>query len=124
MIRRPPRSTLFPYTTLFRSDVLIELERCAGVLVHELRAPIGVTHLVTVALAVIHDLDLLHAAVSIEADGVGDELMLADDFVDEEIAAARDLPHLHFLVAYVGVAFILDRRDLLLREREESWREL
>src|SRR2546422_9261415 len=26
MIRRPPRSTLFPYTTLFRS----ELDRCAG----------------------------------------------------------------------------------------------
>src|SRR2546427_6767202 len=24
MIRRPPRSTLFPYTTLFRSDSLIE----------------------------------------------------------------------------------------------------
>src|SRR2546426_8413437 len=24
MIRRPPRSTLFPYTTLFRSDLLIE----------------------------------------------------------------------------------------------------
>src|SRR3712207_7009991 len=24
MIRRPPRSTLFPYTTLFRSDVKIE----------------------------------------------------------------------------------------------------
>src|SRR3712207_7130193 len=25
MIRRPPRSTLFPYTTLFRSDVLLAL---------------------------------------------------------------------------------------------------
>src|SRR2546427_6859568 len=25
MIRRPPRSTLFPYTTLFRSDVLVDL---------------------------------------------------------------------------------------------------
>src|SRR3989442_9950074 len=25
MIRRPPRSTLFPYTTLFRSDVSIEV---------------------------------------------------------------------------------------------------
>src|SRR3712207_7067147 len=25
MIRRPPRSTLFPYTTLFRSDVLGDL---------------------------------------------------------------------------------------------------
>src|SRR5260221_2342654 len=24
MIRRPPRSTLFPYTTLFRSDILSE----------------------------------------------------------------------------------------------------
>src|SRR2546430_11099105 len=25
MIRRPPRSTLFPYTTLFRSEMMIEL---------------------------------------------------------------------------------------------------
>src|SRR5215203_6651949 len=38
MIRRPPRSTLFPYTTLFRSpshrsrwpDALGHLERCEG----------------------------------------------------------------------------------------------
>src|SRR5260221_8435968 len=36
MIRRPPRSTLFPYTTLFRSVMLIEVafderdERCHG----------------------------------------------------------------------------------------------
>src|SRR2546430_10287557 len=27
MIRRPPRSTLFPYTTLFRSDVDLEIVR-------------------------------------------------------------------------------------------------
>src|SRR3712207_7853171 len=27
MIRRPPRSTLFPYTTLFRSKVLVVLDR-------------------------------------------------------------------------------------------------
>src|SRR3712207_7385600 len=27
MIRRPPRSTLFPYTTLFRSDALGRLHR-------------------------------------------------------------------------------------------------
>src|SRR2546430_7285384 len=26
MIRRPPRSTLFPYTTLFRSDLKLALE--------------------------------------------------------------------------------------------------
>src|SRR3712207_8878470 len=30
MIRRPPRSTLFPYTTLFRSDGLDELVAGAG----------------------------------------------------------------------------------------------
>src|SRR3712207_7266667 len=30
MIRRPPRSTLFPYTTLFRSEVLPERLREAG----------------------------------------------------------------------------------------------
>src|SRR3712207_7068293 len=31
MIRRPPRSTLFPYTTLFRSEsVVAEIERDGG----------------------------------------------------------------------------------------------
>src|SRR2546427_8872432 len=35
MIRRPPRSTLFPYTTLFRSEVQAEA-RSAGVLVKHL----------------------------------------------------------------------------------------
>src|SRR5256886_10122639 len=33
MIRRPPRSTLFPYTTLFRSERLFELIRCADAFV-------------------------------------------------------------------------------------------
>src|SRR2546422_1184502 len=27
MIRRPPRSTLFPYTTLFRSNLYLDLEK-------------------------------------------------------------------------------------------------
>src|SRR3712207_8589604 len=31
MIRRPPRSTLFPYTTLFRSRVEDAFDRVAGV---------------------------------------------------------------------------------------------
>src|SRR3989441_10936460 len=35
MIRRPPRSTLFPYTTLFRSAVplLVRVRVCAGLVV-------------------------------------------------------------------------------------------
>src|SRR2546429_4130665 len=30
MIRRPPRSTLFPYTTLFRSDIRRSIEEMAA----------------------------------------------------------------------------------------------
>src|SRR5258707_11044488 len=37
MIRRPPRSTLFPYTTLFRSGIL-DLVRMFAALVHHLKA--------------------------------------------------------------------------------------
>src|SRR6202049_5285270 len=37
MIRRPPRSTLFPYTTLFRSDRLVEvLLELAVITLHDL----------------------------------------------------------------------------------------
>src|SRR5258707_4052410 len=32
MIRRPPRSTLFPYTTLFRSEVSMRRPQCLAVL--------------------------------------------------------------------------------------------
>src|ERR1035441_8631076 len=40
MIRRPPRSTLFPYTTLFRSkEVWVEDTRRYGVCVNEDQAP-------------------------------------------------------------------------------------
>src|SRR2546422_4762493 len=46
MIRRPPRSTLFPYTTLFRSAVYVEPEDKVdfgilhySVLNHRLRSP-------------------------------------------------------------------------------------
>src|SRR3712207_7523883 len=35
MIRRPPRSTLFPYTTLFRSVLLDEGTACFHVLAHQ-----------------------------------------------------------------------------------------
>src|SRR5256885_17013457 len=37
MIRRPPRSTLFPYTTLFRSLLIIDTRDTLG-------APVHVTH--------------------------------------------------------------------------------
>src|ERR1017187_10628602 len=39
MIRRPPRSTLFPYTTLFRSGFLVPLTRIAPPGHHSLLRP-------------------------------------------------------------------------------------
>src|SRR3712207_8621637 len=36
MIRRPPRSTLFPYTTLFRSTGVVRLDEVIEVLEHEI----------------------------------------------------------------------------------------
>src|SRR2546429_7284919 len=38
MIRRPPRSTLFPYTTLFRSKYGLNAQRCEITAGHGLRA--------------------------------------------------------------------------------------
>src|SRR3712207_8569744 len=37
MIRRPPRSTLFPYTTLFRSDVLVAALQRGWDVIHLIR---------------------------------------------------------------------------------------
>src|SRR3712207_7776098 len=44
MIRRPPRSTLFPYTTLFRSEVHqeVELKIFKGDRVADASRPIGI----------------------------------------------------------------------------------
>src|SRR2546430_9351117 len=45
MIRRPPRSTLFPYTTLFRSRVRLESGACRPQRVHSrTRRPYARTH--------------------------------------------------------------------------------
>src|SRR3712207_7083153 len=44
MIRRPPRSTLFPYTTLFRSGAVVHRElapRIAGSLDEDYLIPLG-----------------------------------------------------------------------------------
>src|SRR2546422_9467541 len=44
MIRRPPRSTLFPYTTLFRSLPLLALETDELQVVHRALAPLRLAH--------------------------------------------------------------------------------
>src|SRR2546429_5277694 len=41
MIRRPPRSTLFPYTTLFRSNELAAIAERVGADIEKVRIGIG-----------------------------------------------------------------------------------
>src|SRR3712207_6880472 len=66
MIRRPPRSTLFPYTTLFRS-LLVRLAQRGGdeVVVLGVLAAAGEAHLAGVPSQVVAALgeDRVHAAV-------------------------------------------------------------
>src|SRR3712207_8836421 len=50
MIRRPPRSTLFPYTTLFRSPIRLRSIEVKLVGVHDTAVLLGVRELATLQL--------------------------------------------------------------------------
>src|SRR5438045_3578843 len=64
MIPRPPRSTLFPYTTLFRSSVLGAGKRLRPTLVYltgeSLGAPLTVLDVPAAAVELIHVYSLVH----------------------------------------------------------------
>src|SRR3712207_8707514 len=56
MIRRPPRSTLFPYTTLFRSGALVStgLHATVSAVIHGLMLGMAVARVSVIHLAVVH----------------------------------------------------------------------
>src|SRR3712207_8944412 len=59
MIRRPPRSTLFPYTTLFRSGVSRAALELSSAKSHSPRSPVFIAFgLTTVGLASVYDCNL------------------------------------------------------------------
>src|SRR3712207_6887167 len=60
MIRRPPRSTLFPYTTLFRSDDGADLRELLGAL------PLGDAEVEELDLPVGADLDVVRLDVAVD----------------------------------------------------------
>src|SRR3712207_6974937 len=79
MIRRPPRSTLFPYTTLFRS-LLDDLERHR----REFGAVPGEEHDVLVAGAGRErGLDLAHRVLERPPAGVGGLLVRSEEHTSE-----------------------------------------
>src|SRR5713226_7157075 len=74
------------------TDVLVQLQRIARSLPGKLAPPRSVADLVAVALEVLQDLDASHAAIALEPNGIGDQLMLAEHGVDDEPAPLRYPP--------------------------------
>src|SRR3712207_7114617 len=74
MIRRPPRSTLFPYTTLFRSGALVVL---GFVLIHK----IGDTLANLTLRLLFQDLGFTNDEVAFYDIGIGFVALLAGVFV-------------------------------------------
>src|SRR3712207_9081358 len=97
MIRRPPRSTLFPYTTLFRSEVGLELVDAAV----ELLAEDDAVELVEQGLV-----EALDDPIRLRALGLGPAVV---DVLDGEVELV--------LVAVVGAA---DRKSKRLNSRHAN----
>src|SRR5258708_3519967 len=80
------------------TDIGADLKRAPDRLAGELVAPLQLAHLIAVGFLVLDDLDLLHTAVSVDAQRVSDQLVLADYLVDEEpanhFALGQRLPRL------------------------------
>src|SRR5260370_16492043 len=106
MIRRPPRSTLFPYTTLFRSRLTAELARlkravaelAAGVAVDEQRLAVEVA-LLADRVDITEELVRLrtHLAACRDALGqdgaVGKQLGFLAQALLREVHTIRSTPH-------------------------------
>jgi hypothetical protein len=65
---------------------LSQFERIGQGLALEMMPPLEVTDLIAVRLAVDEDFDAAHLPLGREAGDIGDELVFADDFVDDEPA--------------------------------------
>src|SRR2546430_4994089 len=80
MIRRPPRSTLFPYTTLFRSGESYGGQRAAA-LAHSLERDVGISVSGLVLVSPALDIDLLHPGISNRSEEHTSELQSQSNLV-------------------------------------------
>src|SRR3712207_6873319 len=89
MIRRPPRSTLFPYTTLFRSGQRhVELAQA----VDDLGGRDLVRAVVAVAARVVHRGRLQQARVVVAAEGAPTQVGQPGELTDRQHAATVHPP--------------------------------
>src|SRR2546425_7493102 len=107
MIRRPPRSTLFPYTTLFRS---LELARRLAEI--ELRCGLeAVVAVRQVDLVAVHGEDLLLGVAPLDLDGQQGFLHLAPEaFVGREKERSEEHTSELQSLAYLVCRLLLEKK--------------
>src|SRR2546428_3953943 len=136
MIRRPPRSTLFPYTTLFRSLGIIanmqgDYRRAVGAYTRAIaayqqarydRGIVEARHNLAITYREQGQLDQAMQAADAavrEAEQLGDKALTAQAFAGRaEIRIARDEPHLAIGDAEGALAVHRELRDAV-RETED-----
>src|SRR3989475_1760905 len=100
MIRRPPRSTLFPYTTLFRSSDAANQLLVPGLSLHEemsLLVAAGLTPLEAITAATRKGAQLLRAdSLGLLAPGQVADLVVLDGDAIKGIAATRRIASVMF----------------------------
>src|SRR2546426_10304937 len=105
MIRRPPRSTLFPYTTLFRSELVPDLR--------DLDLSFGDLALEVLDQAVVGPLEAVDLCVLLRG-GLGRPLFR----VSEPVAEGGDVTLQPGLLRPQIGRLLIERRDLLIEGRE------
>src|SRR5262249_21316880 len=101
-------------------DIPIQFQlRLAG-LAYELGTPVFITNFASLGFAIIHHLNLFDRAIGIQADCVGDKLVFADDFIDDEPAATAHAPDLLLIVQHAHAAGLLN--SFALSRSQFHWR--
>src|SRR2546430_13876822 len=110
MIRRPPRSTLFPYTTLFRSHRYDESLRSIDLVTRDAYEPL-------LPLSVVVHIDYQRAPSVIQR--FGDVKKLITQTIDPMLSAYfRDIAHKRTMLG-----LLQDRDDIQKESREELLRK-
>src|SRR3712207_5645573 len=113
MIRRPPRSTLFPYTTLFRSfgpvevQPLSRIQRLSGPHLH--RSWLNVPHVTHDDEADITDLDGYRKQLDTEARAEGYRITLLSFLLKASVSALREFPRFNSSLTPEKDALVLKR---------------
>src|SRR5262245_3790697 len=75
-------------------DIAVQFERRSARFTDKLRTPLLISNLAAISFAIVHDFNLLDRSVGIEPCREGDELVFADNFVDDKPATTTYTPDL------------------------------